>query len=160
MVALTFTVVHDIQITVGASLVYYSVAHADQRGRTYVTDRGNLRPVTSRSDRAYLLGYLYGWGMRAGTMTDPFTFRYRSLFRSAQEKAPESWWEGVQDSGDDHERTLMDYTAYDIRDLPTLATGQSQDLKIDTGSRRVWLCRVTDTVEHERLIDGRWEDVT
>lgn len=50
--------------------------------------------------------------------------------------------------------------AKDIEKLKTLAVGQAADLKIDTGTFRVWLNRVTNEVEYERLIDGRWVDVS
>jgi hypothetical protein len=48
------------------------------------------------------------------------------------------------------------YTADEIRDLPTLCVGQCCSLKIDTGTMRVWLCRVGDGVSIERYRDGRW----
>jgi hypothetical protein len=59
-------------------------------------------------------------------------------------------------------------SADDIRDLPTLATAQTADLKFDDGRTRVWLERVgvadgarwDDGVLIEELIDGRWETVT
>jgi hypothetical protein len=50
--------------------------------------------------------------------------------------------------------------AKDIENLKTLAVGQAADLKIDTGTFRVWLNRVTNEVEYERLIDGRWVDAS
>jgi hypothetical protein len=51
--------------------------------------------------------------------------------------------------------------------LPTLCTGQADDLKIDTGRMRVWLsrCSVEDgepydnKITVERLRNGRWEEV-
>lgn len=46
--------------------------------------------------------------------------------------------------------------ARDIEHLKTLAVGQAADLKIDTGTLRVWLNRVNGQVEYERLVDGRW----
>jgi hypothetical protein len=39
---------------------------------------------------------------------------------------------------------------------PTLATGQCCDLKIDSVSTRVWLCRGDKSVSIERLRDGKW----
>lgn len=48
--------------------------------------------------------------------------------------------------------------AKDIESLKTLAVGQAADLKIDTGEFRVWLNRVSNKVEFERLTDGRWEE--
>lgn len=59
---------------------------------------------------------------------------------------------------------------YELDTLPTLAQGQAADLKIDTtlsgGVMRVWVSRCglfdgeTQPVQVERLIDGRWEDIT
>lgn len=46
--------------------------------------------------------------------------------------------------------------AKDIKHMKTLAVGQAADLKIDTGTLRVWLNRVNGRVEFERLVDGRW----
>lgn len=59
------------------------------------------------------------------------------------------------------------YTADELRNLPTLATGQADDLKVDTGDTRVWLCRcgVADGMPYENaisvesLVDGQWVDV-
>lgn len=59
------------------------------------------------------------------------------------------------------------YTAEELRDLPTLAQGQTDNLKIDTGTERVWLCRCgfedgmpyDDMITIERLQDGRWVTV-
>ena len=56
------------------------------------------------------------------------------------------------------------YTAADLKDLPTLAQGQADNLKLDDGETRVWLCRcgVADGMPYnnqitiERLVDGRW----
>lgn len=42
------------------------------------------------------------------------------------------------------------YRREDIEHLRTLSVGQSADLKINTGTFRVWLCRVTGRVECER----------
>ena len=63
--------------------------------------------------------------------------------------------------------TRRNFTADDLRDRPTLSTGQADDLKIDTGSTRVWLCRCgvadgmpyDDAITVEHLIDGRWVEV-
>ena len=57
--------------------------------------------------------------------------------------------------------------AEELRELPTLATGQTCNLKIDTGDVRVWLCRCgiadgmpyDDAVTVEELIGGRWVEV-
>lgn len=46
--------------------------------------------------------------------------------------------------------------ARDLEHLKTLAVGQAADLKIDTGTLRIWLNRVNGQVEYERLVDGRW----
>lgn len=55
-----------------------------------------------------------------------------------------------------------------LRNLPTLLQGHTNDLKIDTGTFRVWLSRMTlldygdakpeqdFPIEYERLIDGSW----
>jgi hypothetical protein len=48
------------------------------------------------------------------------------------------------------------YSPQELREMPTLASGQTANLKIDTGTLRVWLCRVTNEVIYERLINGRW----
>ena len=58
-------------------------------------------------------------------------------------------------------------TADELRDLPTLSTGQADNLKIDNGETRVWLCRCgvedgmpyNDAITVENLIDGRWVKV-
>jgi hypothetical protein len=55
----------------------------------------------------------------------------------------------------------------DLIDRPTLATGQADNLKLDTGQTRYWVSRCgiedgepfAETVHVERLIDGRWETV-
>lgn len=60
----------------------------------------------------------------------------------------------------------MSYTADELNDMPTLAVGQTDDLKVDTGEERVWLARTgvddgepyNNRVSHETLVDGRWED--
>jgi len=60
------------------------------------------------------------------------------------------------------------YTAQGLSKLPTLSTGQSCDLKIDTGSCRVWLsrCSTMDGMEYDNMItvealpeNGRWRTV-
>lgn len=56
--------------------------------------------------------------------------------------------------------------AADLADLPTLAQGQIENLKIDDGTTRVWLSRggVADglpcdsMVSIERLRDGKWRN--
>lgn len=57
---------------------------------------------------------------------------------------------------------MLDY--FEIERMPTLCVGQAADLKIDTGTIRVWISRCgiadgeTQPVQVERLIDGRWVD--
>lgn len=48
------------------------------------------------------------------------------------------------------------YSPAELRDLPTLCTGQCCSLKIETPTMRVWLCRVAGGVTIERLRDGCW----
>lgn len=49
-------------------------------------------------------------------------------------------------------------TVSDLKKLPTLSTGQADDLKIDTGTTRVWLARCGHPkITFERLREGRWE---
>ena len=54
----------------------------------------------------------------------------------------------------------------DLERMQTLSTGQAADLKLDTGTMRVWVSRCsladgeTQPVQVERLIDGSWVDVT
>ena len=60
------------------------------------------------------------------------------------------------------------YTAGELEDMPTLSSGQFDNLKVDTGELRVWLCRcgVADGLPYdnmvtvERLRDGRWVKVS
>lgn len=62
---------------------------------------------------------------------------------------------------------MTHYTADELRSMPTLAQGQADDLKIDDGTERIWLSRMTREdgspfdaeITVERLIDGRWEVV-
>lgn len=62
--------------------------------------------------------------------------------------------------------SLSLYDVEDLRRLPTLHQGHASDLKIDTGTTRVWLSRMgladgeTQPVQVERLVDGRWVDIT
>lgn len=64
-------------------------------------------------------------------------------------------------------RTYRYETATELRKLPTLAVGQADNLKIDDGTTRVWLCRCgrddgmpyDNQITVEKLIDGRWETV-
>ncbi len=50
----------------------------------------------------------------------------------------------------------MGLRANDIRDMETLYSGWCANLKIETETLRVWLCRVTNRVEIERLVNGCW----
>jgi hypothetical protein len=60
------------------------------------------------------------------------------------------------------------YTLADLKRLPTLSTGQADDLKIDDGNERVWLSRCTvedgepydNKVTIERIVEGCWQTVT
>lgn len=52
------------------------------------------------------------------------------------------------------------YTPMELEELDTLSEGQDADLKVDDGDFRVWLNRVTEEVEYEVSIDGRWFDAT
>ena len=56
----------------------------------------------------------------------------------------------------------------ELEDLPRLAQGQADDLKVDAGDGwRVWLCRCgvedgmpfDNQVTVERCVDGRWLEV-
>ena len=59
------------------------------------------------------------------------------------------------------------YTADFLEKLPTLAVGQSDDLKIDDGKTRIWLsrCGIADgmpyekSISVEKLIAGTWQQV-
>jgi hypothetical protein len=58
----------------------------------------------------------------------------------------------------------MQYTLKELEALPTLAVGQASDLKVDTGTKRVWLSRCTvedgepynNKVSIERYDGKRW----
>lgn len=52
------------------------------------------------------------------------------------------------------------YKPVDLQNLPTLHQGQCCDCKIDTGSVRVWLCRVAGGVTIENYLNGRWVTVS
>ncbi len=59
------------------------------------------------------------------------------------------------------------YTAKELKKLPTISSGQFDNLKIDDGRNRIWLCRCgiadgmpyNNQITHEKLIDGRWEEM-
>jgi len=61
----------------------------------------------------------------------------------------------------------MEYYLSELETMPTLCVGQADNLKIDTGTRRVWLSRCTvadgepynNKVTVERLINGCWDTV-
>ena len=61
----------------------------------------------------------------------------------------------------------MRYTVKELQDRETISAGQTDNLKIDTGTVRVWLsrCGVEDgnikdnLITIERLINGSWEIV-
>ena len=58
----------------------------------------------------------------------------------------------------------MEYTLDELEGNPTLCVGQADNLKIDTGTLRVWLSRCTvedgepynNKVTIERLHNGSW----
>jgi len=57
------------------------------------------------------------------------------------------------------------YTAKELRVFRTIARGWTDNLKIDTGEKRVWLSRCTiadgmpwdNAITEETMIAGRWE---
>ena len=57
------------------------------------------------------------------------------------------------------------FSAQELEGMPTLCTGQADDLKYDDGKTRVWLSRCTkddgepynNKITIERLRGGRWE---
>jgi len=59
------------------------------------------------------------------------------------------------------------YTLAELRALPTLATGQADDLKVETRFRRIWLsrCTVADGEPYNNKVSvveyrqGRWVTV-
>ena len=61
-------------------------------------------------------------------------------------------------------KPFIAYTLNELESLPTLSVGQADNLKVDTGTVRVWLSRCTvedgepynNKVTIERLIDGYW----
>lgn len=60
----------------------------------------------------------------------------------------------------------MIYTYDELKSKPTICQGHSADLKVDTGTLRIWVSRCTiadgelDPVQVEVLKDGRWIDAT
>lgn len=51
------------------------------------------------------------------------------------------------------------YKPADLKRKRTIHQGQCCDCKIDTGSVRVWLCRVAGGVTIENCFNGRWVTV-
>jgi len=59
---------------------------------------------------------------------------------------------------------LPRFTARELRSFPTISSSQADDLKVDTGTERVWLSRMTvedgapynNQVTVEKLRAGRW----
>jgi hypothetical protein len=64
-------------------------------------------------------------------------------------------------------RLYKKYALYELEAMPTLSQGHFDDLKVDTGTMRVWLSRCTvedgepynNKVTVEVLKDGKWEIV-
>lgn len=60
---------------------------------------------------------------------------------------------------------LEQFTSKELKKMPTLSTGQAEDLKHDDGEHRWWLDRVgpdsgaTHRVAVEELVQGRWKVV-
>lgn len=58
----------------------------------------------------------------------------------------------------------MRYTAAELEAMPTISSAQTDDLKVDTGTLRVWLARTgvadgekwNNRISVEVLKDGRW----
>lgn len=50
----------------------------------------------------------------------------------------------------------MQYIRAELEKLPTLCVGQADDLKIDTGTIRVWLSRVDESITVETYKGGCW----
>lgn len=61
---------------------------------------------------------------------------------------------------------MREYSLDELQSLPTLATSQADDLKVDMPTYRVWLSRCTvadgepydNKVTVERLRNGRWKE--
>jgi hypothetical protein len=60
----------------------------------------------------------------------------------------------------------MIYEYEELRAMPTLHQGYAANLKVDNGTLRIWLSRMSladgelHPIQVERLVNGRWEDVT
>ena len=50
----------------------------------------------------------------------------------------------------------MNYTIKELEALETLCVSQADDLKVETDTERVWLCRVTGAISHEEYDGQRW----
>lgn len=61
----------------------------------------------------------------------------------------------------------MQYTADELEQIPTLVTGYTDDLKVETDTTRVWLARTTtedgepsnNRITVEQLREGHWVTV-
>ncbi len=61
----------------------------------------------------------------------------------------------------------MKYTLAELKKIPTLSTGQVDDLKVENGGCRVWLsrCGVADGMEYDNMVtvevytNNNWETV-
>ena len=59
---------------------------------------------------------------------------------------------------------MRTYTAVELGAMPTLHTGHTDNLKVESDVERVWLCRCgvedgmayNNQITHERLEEGRW----
>lgn len=59
------------------------------------------------------------------------------------------------------------FTLKEIKALPTIRSSHFDNLKIDTGSDRIWISRMTiqdgmpynNQITHEKLIRGNWKIV-
>jgi len=60
---------------------------------------------------------------------------------------------------------MKKYTLTELKAMPTLSKGHFDNLKVDTGTERIWLSRMTiadgmpynNQVTEEHLIDGNWK---
>lgn len=58
----------------------------------------------------------------------------------------------------------VQYSIWELRDLPTISQGHTDNLKVQTENKRVWLSRCTiedgepynNKVTEEELINGSW----
>lgn len=62
---------------------------------------------------------------------------------------------------------MKHYNLSELQQMPTLSVGQADNLKVDTGTERLWLSRCTvadgepynNKVTIEKLINGVWTEV-